>query len=78
MADSNHRPDYALADAVDRVQREFLEMPGLRLTHTQAARLCALPPETCEAAFACLIEMRFLARTPGAAFMRAADRASGA
>jgi hypothetical protein len=78
MVESNHRPNDALADAVDRVQREFLEMPGLRLTHAQAARLCALPPETCEAAFACLMEMRFLARTPGATFMRASDRASGA
>jgi len=78
MIKINPCPDYALADAVDRVQREFIEMPGLRLTHAQAARLCALPPETCEAAFACLMEMRFLARTPGAAFMRAADRSSGA
>jgi hypothetical protein len=37
-------PEDTVAPLLERVRNEFLEMPGLRLTPTQAARLLALDP----------------------------------
>lgn len=54
-----------------RVKAEFIEMPGLRLTRRQAAKLWALDDETCEALLAALIDARFLTRGTGASFVRA-------
>jgi hypothetical protein len=57
-----------------RVQSEFLEMPGLRLTEPQARRLWDLDAGTCAALLACLVDLNFLFRTRDGAFMRI-DRA---
>jgi hypothetical protein len=54
-----------------RVQSEFLEMPGLRLTPAQAARLWALDRDTSEHLLRGLTSSGFLARTPGGAYLRA-------
>ena len=59
-------------DLLVRVQAEFLEMPGLRLTRAQARRLWALDNELCDAVLAALIEARFLTQSGQDAFMRAA------
>jgi hypothetical protein len=61
------RPEAAL---LDRVKREFLEMPGLRLTEMQARRLWGLDAPSCTALMDALIETRFLFRTREGAFMR--------
>jgi len=53
-----------------RVQGEFLEMPGLKLTAPQAQRLWGLDREMCEALLGALVDARFLARTADGAFMR--------
>ena len=53
-----------------RIQGEFLEMPGLRLTEAQARRLWGLDPPTCSALLDALIAQRFLFRTSDGAFMR--------
>jgi hypothetical protein len=53
-----------------RVQGEFLEMPGLRLTEAQARRLWGLDAPTCAALLDALIAARFLFRTRDGAFMR--------
>jgi len=53
-----------------RVQGEFLEMPGLRLTEAQARRLWGLDMATCAALLDVLIAARFLFRTSDGAFMR--------
>jgi hypothetical protein len=53
-----------------RVQSEFLEMPGLRLTEPQARRLWNLDAGTCSALLTLLVEARFLFRTRDGAFMR--------
>ena len=53
-----------------RIQGEFLEMPGLRLTEAQARRLWALDAATCSALLDALIAERFLCRTSDGAFMR--------
>jgi hypothetical protein len=59
-----------IADVLRRVKGEFLEMPGLKLTASQAQRLWGLDRESCEALLGALVDARFLARTPEGAFMR--------
>jgi len=58
-------------DMLRRVQCEFLEMPGLRLTEPQARRLWGLDPASCDALLGALIEAKFLLKTRDGAFMRA-------
>jgi hypothetical protein len=57
-------------DIVRRVQGEFMEMPGLRLTEPQARRLWGLDPSACSAVLAELIDNGFLHRTRDGAFVR--------
>jgi hypothetical protein len=61
-------------DLVCRVQSEFLEMPGLRLTEPQVRRLSGLDPSYCAAVLTVLVDAGFLARTKDGFFMRL-DRA---
>ena len=62
-------------DALRRVQGEFLEMPGLRLTVPQARRLWGLDAASCDVLLGALVEAKFLFRTRDGAFMRV-DQAS--
>lgn len=57
-------------DIVRRIQGEFLEMPGLRLTEPQARRLWALEPSLCSAVLTELVDDGFLLRTREGAFVR--------
>lgn len=57
-------------DVLRRVQGEFLEMPGLRLTQAQARRLWGLDADSCDALLRTLVEAKFLFRTRDGAFMR--------
>jgi hypothetical protein len=57
-------------DALRRVQGEFLEMPGLRLTEPQARRLWGLDASSCAALLRALVDAKFLFRTRDGAFMR--------
>jgi hypothetical protein len=52
------------------VRSEFIEMPGLRLTIWQAARLWGLEGALSERVLARLEEAGFLLRTSDGAFMR--------
>jgi hypothetical protein len=56
---------------VERVRGEFLEMPGLRLTVPQAARLWGLDVASCEAVLAVLVRSSFLRWTATGAVTRA-------
>ena len=56
---------------VERVRGEFLEMPGLRLTIPQAARLWGLDRLSCEAVVDVLIRSEFLQRTASGPVARA-------
>jgi hypothetical protein len=59
------------ADALKlRIRREFLEMPGLRLTSRQACRLLGLNADVCEPLLESLVEARFLRHTQSGAFIR--------
>ena len=67
MAPEQHR----LTDEVlRRVQGEFLEMPGLRLTGAQARRLWGLEAAACDALLSALVDANFLFKTRDGAFMR--------
>jgi hypothetical protein len=60
----------AADEVLRRVQGEFLEMPGLRLTEPQARRLWGLDAASCDALLGALVEAKFLFRTRDGAFMR--------
>ena len=53
-----------------RIQGEFKEMPGLRLTCRQAQRLFNLDALVCEALLAALVDVRFLVQTPDGLFLQ--------
>ena len=57
-------------EVLRRVQGEFLEMPGLRLTTPQARRLWGLDAAQCDALLGALVDANFLFRTRDGAFMR--------
>ena len=63
-------PTRANDEVLRRVQGEFLEMPGLRLTEPQARRLWGLDAASCDALLGALVEAKFLFRTRDGAFMR--------
>lgn len=62
--------DESVLDAARRVKAEYLEMPGLKLTRNQAARLCGLDRRVCDAVLASLVRDRFLTCTRSDAFVR--------
>ncbi len=54
-----------------RVESEYHEMPGLKLTETQARRLWGLDGQTCRVVLATLMQQRFLRRTATGLYVRA-------
>ena len=73
-----------MEETLQRVQGEFREMPGLRLTPAQAGRLWGLDAVSSQALLDALVDARFLFRTADGSFMRRTDtemmhpRSSGA
>jgi hypothetical protein len=59
-----------LEDVLRRVQGEYIEMPGLRLTTAQAQRLWGLDRAACDALLGALVDAKFLFRTRDGAFVR--------
>lgn len=55
---------------LQRIQGEFIEMPGLRLTAEQAQRLWGLEQGICSALLTALVDAGFLVRTRDGAFVR--------
>ncbi|HEY7447061.1 MAG TPA: hypothetical protein VH702_02875 [Vicinamibacterales bacterium] len=64
-------PTMSFDDVLHRARGEFLEMPGLRLTVTQARKLWNLDAPLCESLLSSLVEARFLVRLHDGAFVRA-------
>lgn len=62
-----------IATALPQVEGQFREMPGLRLTEMQAARLFALDARTGRAVLAQLVANGFLAEIRGGVFARASE-----
>lgn len=67
MASEQVRPT---DEVLRRVQGEFLEMPGLRLTGAQARRMWGLEAAVCDALLSALVDAQFLFKTRDGAFMR--------
>jgi hypothetical protein len=57
-------------DVLQRIQGEFVEMPGLRLTAAQAQRLWGLDRDECDALLGALVDAKFLSQTRDGAFVR--------
>jgi hypothetical protein len=55
---------------LQRIQGEFSEMPGLRLTPAQAQRLWGLDRAACDALLGALVDAKFLSKTRDGAFVR--------
>ena len=60
-------------ELVGRIRAEFLEMPGLRLTVTQASRLWGLDEGSCQRVIDALIGTSFLRWTTRGTIARADD-----
>jgi len=61
----------SLADWLRLIRAEYLEVPGLHLTLTQAQRLWNLDPTTCNALLNALVNVQFRRRTANGAYARA-------
>ena len=55
--------DNHFAEALRRAEAEFREMPGLKLTEAQAARLLSFDRALCREVLDALVEQHFLTRT---------------
>ncbi len=62
--------DRPTVEVLKRVQGEFLEMPGLRLTGAQARRLWGLDATVCDALLGALVDAKFLFKTRDGAFVK--------
>jgi hypothetical protein len=70
LAERDLRGD-GITPLLHRVQSEFLEMPGLRLTSAQASRLWSLDRRTSERILDGLTTAGFLLKTREGAYIRA-------
>jgi hypothetical protein len=60
-----------LSPLLRRIEGEYHEMPGLKLTDAQAQRLWNLDAETCRIVLITLMQRRFLRRTANGMYIRA-------
>ena len=56
-----------------RIRGEYLEMPGLRLTFTQAQRLFGVDRVLCRMMLDALVEAKFLCVKPDGSYARVVD-----
>ena len=68
---AEHLHDEGITPLLHRIRSEFLEMPGLRLTSAQAARLWALDRSTSERLLDGLTMTGFLLKNREGAYLRA-------
>ena len=57
-------------EALQRIQGEFVEMPGLRLTTAQAQRLWGFERDVCDALLGALVDAKFLSQTRDGSYIR--------
>jgi hypothetical protein len=60
-----------IAEWIQLVRSEYLEIPGLHLTRNQVQRLWGLDTAMCDALLEALVDVRFLRRTHAGAYVRA-------
>ena len=61
---------------VTKIQNDFLDIPGLTLTLSQARKRVGTDERTCEAILGALVDANVLARTPGNSYVRFFPRGS--
>jgi hypothetical protein len=74
---SNSAVCITVDELVHRIRAEFLEMPGLKLTRSQAKRLWDLDDQLCTEVLDLLAETKFLQRTSNGTYARLFGGASG-
>jgi hypothetical protein len=60
-----------LSPLVRRIESEYHEMPGLKLTEAQARRLWGMDALTCHVVLVTLMQKRFLRKTADGMYVRA-------
>ncbi len=80
MLTKTHQPHFiqtrlktTITELIVRVQGEYHEMPGLKLTQVQARRLWGLDDRTCDLVLTALVERQFLKCTPTGTYVRMTD-----
>ena len=68
---ANATPGNTIGTLVERVHAEYTEMPGLSVTLSQAQRLWAVDPRTCEEVLSRLVARGVLKMTTKGQFVRA-------
>jgi hypothetical protein len=58
---------------IERLQAEYMEMPGLRLTPEQIQRLCGVEQKICQLVLDSLVDAKFLCRKPSGVYARLTD-----
>ena len=71
MHPRTHESRFEIGLLTQRVEGEYREMPGLRLTESQACRLWHLDRTRCQTILDTLVTARFLNRLPDGSFVRA-------
>jgi hypothetical protein len=67
----------SIAVVLERIQAEFRELPGLRLTERQAQRLWALEPARCAGVIGALVDAKVLRRTADGAVVAGPGAGAG-
>ena len=60
-------------NALNRIRSEYREMPGMRLSLEQVARLCGIGHDLCRASLDTLVREGFLSVTRGGMYVRRDD-----
>jgi response regulator of citrate/malate metabolism len=62
-----------IQSGLERIRAEYQEMPGLRLTSDQVARLCGVERSSCEQLLEALVDTRYLERSTDGRYARPAE-----
>lgn len=77
MAEDRRRATTAngptIQSGLERIRAEYQEMPGLRLTPDQVARLCGVERSSCEQLLEALVDTRYLERSTDGRYARPAE-----
>jgi hypothetical protein len=65
------RPAPRISTLLQRIESEYREMPGLKLTEAQVRRFWDLDGDTCSLVLTTLVEQRFLKCTANGMYVRA-------
>jgi len=82
MPEDQHRSassgERSIQSSLERIRAEYQEMPGLRLTPDQVARLCGVERAACEQLLEALVDTRYLERSRDGRYTRPAETRASA